>query len=120
MTFEARRGERRVTKLRRELQEERKMGKLLFATAAVLALISGASANEEGYSPDRCTTNAYDGFVNVKSLPSATGNVVGQLPNGVITIPRDRFVDLEGTTWLWVEAGSFKGWARGTSLSCMS
>jgi hypothetical protein len=89
--------------------------KLLLGAVATLMLATGSASAQD--SPDVCMTNAYDGFVNVKTLPSDTGNVIGQLPNGVNVTLRERFVDVEGVVWIWIEAGALKGWSRDTSLS---
>jgi hypothetical protein len=68
----------------------------------------------------RCTTAAWDGFVDLKTLPDSNSYILTQLSNGVFVAVWDEYRSADGTQWEFVSAGpnNFSGWSRRSSLNC--
>lgn len=86
---------------------------LLAAVLGVAAFVAPAHASILA----GCTTNAWDGFVNVRTLPD--GAIVWQLPNGVPVNVFDTYG--YGDEWAFVSTAAgppAAGWSLRSSLVC--
>jgi len=63
-----------------------------------------------------CITAAYDGFVQVRTIPN--GPVIFVFSNGVGVLGIDQIQDAWGYPWTRVVSGQITGWSRSTSLNC--